>query len=456
MNLIRLIRPGTIFRDFRGLFLLALALTLAFIATYHQAILTCDVCDATTYRQMAETYAGRGIVATTGSELRLYGYPLFLSFIVRLSRLTGFAFAPLVAGIQFGLYLGAILWLAGRLKKHVSPQAGLLVGVALLTDIFVLPYLAAVVTDGVSLTLQIVLAGVLLEVYGQPPAPRRLLCLGALLGGLWAFAIMIRPANLLFGGFIAAGIGLLPLLRAEWRTRLCVLLPLAAVACFAVVVLPQVLLNWRAYHVASILPAMRLGDYQLVAGRRLLKCATIMLNGDGHGQGIAYLNPWHGGDGLGLGWYLANPRFGMKTALAHVFASVDFDYYRGIVTTMRSPVRLPLFLASHTIVYWSMWGWWRGIGRWRQDAPAAARLWLFGLATSAALVAGWLAIYALAAAENRFALPLFAVGLPWALWSLTTPQPPRRQMAGWAGFALYLALAWHVTNSLDLTKVIVQ
>jgi hypothetical protein len=427
---------------------------------YQHEILSCTRCDSSTYLLMGADYDQRGwLVDTVVSKVRLYGFGIFLASLIRLSRHVPLTLNTLAYLAQAGLYLGAAGWLAAIVRRNTSAKAGALVFAALALNILAYPYFGVLLTDGFSLGLELLIIALLAELYLNRrlmamPWQFALACLA--LGLVFGFAVMVRPANIQFAGFIALALLASVAVNPEKRwVRLPVLL--LALAGFGLAVWPQYQANMHYYHAATIFPASDLGAYQLHAGRAMLKYGTL---GTGEGNSIIYTSPWwlegnHGDNDLR--WYTANHWLGLKTIFCHVFGGLDFDEYYPFARSLHAKGLIWLALLSQLILYWGIvggakgaWQAWHAV---RARDFVAVRRWGFVLVLSTAIVASWLAVYALTAVENRFALPLITLAMPWAFYGLW----PRRRWnyaALWVGFALWFYFAWQVVLFLDSIKTL--
>ena len=403
-------------------------------------------CDMVGYQAMADLFArAEGVVATPYSDRRTYGYPIFVSWVMRFGPTHWLPIASLLSLAQTLLYVGVAFGFARAVGRIASAPVASLVLVASWGNVFAYPYLTIGLTDGFSLTVQMALAWSLLEVFaaGARPAPAlgRLLIAGAAAGFLWGFSVMVRPGNLHLAAPVCVAFALTAFgLRRQERPSAWLAWLLAATAGgFSVAVLPQVLSNIELFGRFTFLPVFDFGGMQTKFGQEYLKYATHMVGGAG--APLPYLSPWAASADGTLGWYLRQPVAGLVTLAAHVFGALDFDYYFPYIHDPEPATRWLLFLGSATVVYWGCVGSIALVRRARVDGPAS--LSMFVVLVAGAHVVGWLAVHAVTAVENRFALPVMGLALPFALVALRDAVSDgwRARAWSWSGWLLYLALA---------------
>ena len=117
--------------------------------------------DAGLYAQIAHELAEHGLFYRyTAAEIRIYGYPFFLSFVVRGAAALGLPFQVAVFEVQLLLYLGAVFFLRGALM-WVWPLAGRVVFCGLLANYYVLIYTPETLTESLSISLLVFVGGLL-------------------------------------------------------------------------------------------------------------------------------------------------------------------------------------------------------------------------------------------------------------------------------------------------------
>ena len=275
--------------------------------------------DASGYVGYAQFFRSSGAVSGLG-PIRTYGYPLILWLY---SLIAGFASPSiaLVAGIaQLAAYGAAVLWLASRVESAALARA---VVIGLLLNPVLVPLVADVLTEGVSLILAVLALACL---FNAARAERTALVLAWAAIGAAAtnFALMVRPANLALVIAWNAGLALSLLVsRPEVRrVRVALGYSIAFVATAVMAWAPQYL------DTGTILPAHPLFHGETMMGVRFMKYATIV-NGAGEAQGFLFPNPWCVGPlphESVWAWYVAHPWHGLATLAAHIFAAFNFDY----------------------------------------------------------------------------------------------------------------------------------
>jgi hypothetical protein len=353
------------------------------------------------------------------SRVRTYGYPLFVSLCTGFAAVDADTARALVFAAQLLLYLAASLY-AARVAERVFGSARFFYGTYLVLALnpIVLIRSTELLSDTLSATL--IFLAVLVSI--ERPHPARRVFLAFLCAGL---AAAVRPAALV----------VLPALAVAWivRARLYrepfLRRALPAAAAVALALLPQVILNGRAYGHWSPLPVERLYGEQAGWGMSILKYATVVR--PGVDPRIIYGNPLAPKGVARPGeFFESRPAGYLKTLAMHGFALFDQDLPFTYVTNTRPWYRWPLSLANYAFLYLAALGLAVGLGR--RHCPEEERVYFSAaLLSSAALVA----IYLPVAVESRFSLPVYMVLSPAVVFS-TTWLAARR-----SGTALVLVIA---------------
>jgi hypothetical protein len=408
--------------------------------------------DAWAYEFFAFRFREYGLLHDFGS-IRTYGYPLFLYFV---SFLTGFheERLSLASGmLQFALLLVAALWLAREMRCYGSSAATAVlagaclhpVGMGLVTD---------TLTESLSLPAFVVLAAVGVRLYRGERNLVRWLAAASVLA---AFAVMVRPANIvLFGAWHASVIAWVLLRRGSSKAATLRML-LGALACCvagaAVAWLPQILYNWRHYGAATPLPVCHLGSLQVAYSIAAWKYDTVVA-GSSAGAWF-FLNPLLAGPlpaDVSLLWYMQHPLTGAATLAAHTFSAFSvtspFTYVRDV-----SPAWGPALRAF----CWSLnvagaIGAFRILRRaLRRPSQVGQRAACLPLVFVILAVAGLIALNAVTAVEVRFnAIPLTVLAAAAvylaALWFERTVH---LYIPGFAAAAVIIAAAVAGTFAMD-------
>ena len=129
--------------------------------------------DAANYLELASDIERNGLFRPfPGSEIRTYGYPLFLALFVRTARWTGTAVGWWLFEIQLALYLAAALYFRAGMVR-IAPSAARIVFAAVALNAIALSYTPESLTESLSLTLIIVVAGAWLRVLASAIASPR-------------------------------------------------------------------------------------------------------------------------------------------------------------------------------------------------------------------------------------------------------------------------------------------
>ncbi len=379
-----------------------MAVVLAVLYGWHTVPLPL-VYDAEGYRKIAQDIWKDGVFSKFYlSELRTYGYPAFLSGVVRVAEAVGWSERWVGFGVQLGLHLGAAssLWVALR-RAGVRSWAATAGYAGVVAHPFALLYPGYFLTESLSLSM-----GTFLLAGGIAAWGRRLPGWFWVMGGLVCGAMaMVRPANLFMVPMWALVVGL-GLWRRQWVAGL-------GLVCILIPWWPQ-WENNRLYHGKSTpLVASELGPAMRMMGVMFLKYTTSIV--PGADARVKYENPFlvdiEEGISDPLGWYAAHPAEGLKTWGSHVFNLLDQDLpwpYVEDVAPWYSPYVAGANWAVVGLGLLTMAGVWR-----RSTGGERWAVVLVGV-----LILGHLAMHSLFSVEGRYGVamlvPLYgfaAVGL---------------------------------------------
>jgi len=394
--------------------------------------------DAGLYAQIGHEIAQRGLFHHyTAADIRIYGYPFFLSFVHRGAAGLGLSFLIVLFEVQLFLYLSACLFFRNALSR-LSVPAARIAFCGLLVNYYVLIYAPESLTESLSLTLLVFVGGCWLEAYRRPGASWPLIT-GSLAVG---FAMMVRAGNVYMVAAWIIGAAIIGL-----RTRPGMLRGAVAAICVVLGVslpaLPQLANNVKNFNKWTPLLVEDLGHLQQMWGIQNIKYATAMppiRQGAVHyasplwdGSAIDPDAPWR--------WYAANPGRGLLTVAIHTFNLTDQDLLFTYSRDLDPWYRLPLGIVNHGAVALGLVGLVlvgrrvRAIG---QPAPIDAYVVLL------AVVLANLAVYAWTAVEMRFGSVLLLVLFPlagYAALRIIGSRDTRTILAASLGVATYVALA---------------
>ena len=364
--------------------------------------------DAAQYLNMAREIAARGLFSPVeGSEMRTYGYPFLLSFVVRAANATGLSRVVLLFALQFVAYIAAALVLR-RALAPTSPTAARVAFCGLIVNGYVLIYVPESLTESVSLTLLVLAAGCWIRLWRDGLAVWPVLA-GSLIAG---FALMVRPANAFLVAAWAFGLALVWFRQRPSFGRAARLAALAAVG-FALPVAPQVAINATYHGRATPFVTADVGLLQQSLGVQYIKYATGLPPVPE--PPVPYYNPLLPGttfdDNAPLAWYATYPLRGIATIALHTFNLTDQDLLFTYSRDLRPWYRVPLGIVNHAAVALGLVGLVL-LGRGLRDATAPWRRdpWLVLVAL---IGANW-AVYAWTAVEMRFGAVLLLVLFPLA------------------------------------------
>lgn len=381
------------------------------------------------------------------SDLRTYGYPLFIAFGHHLSK--WFLFSPRTAVVllQILLYAGGVLSFRlamARFRDQSLPARLVFVGLSL--NVFVLIYLREVLTEAPSIGLIVVM--VTLLYVSARTASGRVWFWSVMAGSLaCGYLVMIRPGNLFMIPVWVVG----QLLARDLRRRNGLPRPLGLTLSVLVLaagvgfpMLLQVRNNYVYFGRATPLPVFDLGTGQQELGIRWLKMATLIPPSPA--PQVRYYNPFSAnipGAHEPLRWYAANPGRGALTLAIHAFSLLDMDIPLPYTSNPLVWYRWPWGVFNHLFVAMAVAGAWFG---WRRSRHAAAGFDLlprYALLVLAVYVAGYCAIYIPVCSEVRFGFPLMLLVMPLALlgWAGLRGTTGRRLGAIAAAAAMYTIAA---------------
>ncbi|MDQ6621187.1 MAG: hypothetical protein M3Z31_16090 [Pseudomonadota bacterium] len=418
---------------------LALALVIAH-AFYWRIVLFPSAFDAQNYLEIAEDITRKGLFANFFySNIRTYGYPLFLATVREVSGGQWARWTWLVFEIQLALFIMAALALrrALRVWDERFARASFM---AVVLNVFVLSYTPETLSESISVTLLIAAIACWLRARAAPAALWPALLLGSVFISL---SVMVRPANVFA---LATWIVATALLGIERRLRLGAWLALlVAVAIgIAVPMAPQYANNVRYHGEHTPLVVARLGTNQQVWGIQYIKYATAMppvplpsvfyANPFARERPVDPVHPLH--------WYRDHPVAGLATMGLHVFDMLDQDLFFTYSRNLDPWYRWPVGVLNHALIALALMGAALLFGQWRTRAVACIAL--------ATLVIAHVAVHATAAVEMRFGLPLLALAGPLAVW------PWMRISAGPSGpprlFVLAVFVLAYVVGALALSE----
>ena len=374
--------------------------------------------DSFHYFTLSQIVSGEGLW-NLQSRVRTYGYPLFVSLCTGFSDVDADTARALVFAAQWLLYLAISLY-AARVAERAFGSARFFYGTYLVLALnpIVLIRSTELLSDTLCATLIFLAVIVSIE---RLHAGRRAF-LAFLCAGL---AAAVRPAAIV----------VLPALALAWVARSRIhrepflrrLFPAAAAVALAL--LPQMVLNVRAYALWSPLPVERLYGEQAGWGMSILKYATVVR--PGVDPRIVYGNPFRPEGVASPGEFFERRPVGyLKTLAMHGFALFDQALPFTYVTNTRPWYRWPLSLANYAFLYLAVLGVAAGLAR--RDSPGQERVYF----TAALLVSlACVAIYLPVAVESRFSLPVYLVLSPAAVFAVAWLAARR------SGTAVALAIA---------------
>jgi hypothetical protein len=395
------------------------ALTIAFFWSL-ETLRTPNVFDAAGYVRIAEHMRTNGVFSNHElSDVRLYGYPAFLRWVLSFAQLTGVNDRLLGFALQLGLHFAASIGLAWSLSRcGVRGWAWRAAVAAVMAHPLALLYPGFFLTESLAFSLGTTLLALAIAAWERRGGAVVWIAGGLVCGAM----IVVRPASVfvLPVWVLVAARGLI---RREWLAALglaAVLLPLA----------PQWWMN-RTYHSQSTpLVASSIARGLQVMGILNSKYATAMI--PGMEPPILYANPFLVDEPLArqdpVVWYQTHPAAGLATWALHLFNTLDQDLPLPFVRDL-APAYGPWVVAAN----WAMTGLGLAslLAAWRRGGTAGER---GAIRISTGLIVGHLGGYGLSLVESRYGVaalvPLYAWAAVGGSWLARSGAPLQRWAAG--------------------------
>jgi hypothetical protein len=339
------------------------------------------------------------------SDIRTYGYPLFLVSLSRAAKLSGLSVGFLMFEAQLALYLCAAYCVRRELATLWPAFAGwAFIGIVL--NVFALSYTPESLTESVSLSLLLVATACWLALLAGPTTWRPVLA-GSLAVGA---AAMVRPANLFALFTWTLAVAAVCFARPPKARALATIIVALLVGVLAPMV-PQYINNVRHYGQHTALVTAPLGYNQQIWGISFLKYATALPPVPN--PSVFYDNPFANVGPVDairpFTWYAQYPLAGMSTLALHIFNMLDQDLLFTYSRDLDPWYRIPLGILNHALVATALVGIALLIARARRD-----RLYALAAGATIALVVSHIALHATSAVEMRFGLPLLLLAGPTA------------------------------------------
>ncbi len=393
--------------------------------------------DANGYALAGRSLTDKGLLGKWYiSDIRTYGYPLFLAVAFKFAELVHVGDNTGVFLLQWPLYVGSA-WLAAT--SLLRGRRRLLAFLLLAANPLLVVYTAQAFTEAVSLACILFATAALARVRRSDRWSPRVtwLVAGALASG---YSMAVRPGNLLVPVCYALAtvlVLLVPTPTGRWiRSMIVGVLTAAAVVAPLV---PQVLINHRHYGTNSPLPVFDLSRFQTSVGLEMLRYATNVSTTCGEAA-LVFTNPDEPDLTMStpeaLRYYSLDWPGGPRAVVLHVFSGLDPRPF--LVDQHDFGTRYERWLQAFTVALLivaviGIVRFWRAmrLHGWRNRPDV-----LF-LGAVALLATGLLAT---SAAEYRFgAIPLIAISLLAALGVPRRLQLRPTLVAVGAGVALMLA-----------------
>ena len=421
-----------------------------FLDQYPAVVHPCNCADAYAYTYIGNLYQTSGFENHLWGKLRSYAYPLFLSGIFEIADFFSIDSAHTIFSVQLFIYFACALVFSNNLSRNTSRSLGDLVFAAFILNIYIYPVLAISLTDGVSVCILMLIGTAVVDIAFQGVKARNLATVGFMCG----LSIMVRPSTLFLLAPLLATLVYFCFYSNHRTSTKVSLLALCAI-CFALAVAPQIYLNVKYYDRWTFLPVFDLGNFQVDAGIRMIKYATNLTGGK---PTLPYFNPLSTPNSDGVFWYLLNPINGFFTAILHLYAALDFDYLTVYIFNKNPWYRPALFIYSQSINFWGIAGilyWQKKLHPTKERGVKINARNIYLVSMIVLFILGWASITSISAVENRFAIPIVTLLLPFAFWSIYSGKFRANlfNLPLWFWFLIYLIIAMIISWYIGGLKV---
>jgi hypothetical protein len=283
--------------------------------------------DAAGYVRAARDIARNGLFSKYElSDLRTYGWPLIINWLMQLSRWLGIPLRLLAFEFELALHLFACFWLRRALRlTALPPRVASILTLSVALNPLVLIFPSYLLTESCSISLTILFFSSCIWVL-SPAGNSVLYGVTALGSFLLGFAVMVRPSNLSLVPVWVLTLGSLFLLHRPKFGRSLATAALAAVFA-SVPLIPQLVNNVRYYHAWTPLVATDFTAGARWLGIRCIKYAGAQI--PSVNPQVFYDNPFGGVPDATtkypIDWYSHNPGKGALTLGLHAFNLLDQD-----------------------------------------------------------------------------------------------------------------------------------
>lgn len=413
--------------------------------SYKYQLIHPTCCDANSYVDIANQFLNFGIFEKYDShELRLYGFPLFLSFFYFIFEKENAVLAYTIFNCCSYIVLSILI--SNKLKENFQLNDKIL-NMAFGLNLFIFPYLVIPLADGLSILLIMLIIYLLLKIISDLELKNRYLYFILFLYSyIIGFSIMVRPSNISL-------IILIPLLMIFFYFYKNKKLYIAGLLIlgFLIAVAPQLYMNYHHFQKISFLPTIDLGTKQIEWGIQYLKYATN-LSGVGTPQ-MYYKNPFalNYVSGMGISWYFHNLESGFKTVFLHLFNVFSFDYYFPYIYDLYPKYKSLILFYSWFIIFFGILGIfesYKNLNIYVNSKYFREVKILFYIILPSTIMGG-LSILAISAVEVRFSLPIVTILMPFVFYSFLKNKLRLKVLSI---FILWISCAFIISSFVDLQK----
>ena len=369
-----------------------LILTITSIYFFFVQVNIAPCCDQTDYLALANNIHNEGIVSAQ-NVLRTFGYPWFLSILIKISVLINMPLILILFIAQAIIYLLVIIRIRNIVYIH-SPTIADVIFFVFCLNIFVAPYFANYLTDSIYLSLCLLVLINITKYFIEGIANNSLLFWTA---AAFSTNIIIRPAAiwLLFPMLLFLLHLFITKRKESFSIFFFILLGLTPLFI-------QTYLNFTKYGALSFLPIQDLGAAQLKWGIENIKYSTWL--GGGNPQNFypssKIITLPTNIDAYTISWYFSNFTDGLTLLSLKFIGAFDFDFLVPFPKEIPSLYWIPSIF-SYVIMWLGIFG--------IIFHLTTGRLFFLGhRLLPITILLSWGSVTLLTALELRFTLPLIS------------------------------------------------
>lgn len=388
-------------------------------------------------------------------SVRTYAYPMFLYLISFVTGIDPVQLSLGAATVQYILFLGSTIWLVTLIQREIPCLAyAILIGVLL--NPFLLALIVETLTEGLTVTVCIILAALAIKV-GKSEQTSSFILVLSIGSAVAALALMLRPANVtIFLAWFLAVVLTTPY-HPVWRMsrmRISIGVTAGAILAVCVVLAPQIIYNVKVWGKFTAFPVCPLGDVQFAYGIVIWKYDTLV-NGVTSSAWL-HINPFLKGaitESSPWAWYFNHPIAGAVTVFAHVFNGFSITHLFTYIHELHPPYQLALNFFYWIIFLLGLLGAFRGLKQWWAEfASGGSSLYICAKVFGSLALSATVALNSLVPTEVRYnVIPIALLSVLGWHTLLTFRGSSRRQAVITAALCCGIAVSMVVLTNLMAT-----